>query len=287
MTSKPGNDVVHQDQQGKTLTPREQVAKYAASFAKVLPHSVGLDAEAFMAIVNAQLQRKADLRDAVAVNPMSMIHALLDCATLGHLPDGEHYALTVRKVWDRDLKREIPTVVGIEGYVGILDRIYRAAGARSVKVQLVHANDQFEWDPNQMEVPVHKFNALASDKARGDIIGVYAYAVLSDNSVSQMVIFNQDDLERRAAAAPKGSPMTRGAWPKEWAQKTALRRLRKFVPVSRDYRDEMVKAAVERQRQVAQLPPSPVEYSPEADPDLDGDAGWADPVDVGQGEDTA
>lgn len=276
----PGNDVAQTKPQ-RELTPRERVAKFTPSFSKVLPRSLGFDADTFAALLSMMLQRDPKLREAATLSPDSLIHAAIHCASLGHLP-GEGYAFTVRKI------KGVPTVVGIEEYTGMLDRMYRAGAVSTIKCEVVRKTDHFDWRPTEMRVPEHWVTApggaLARTADRGDIIGVYAYAEMVTGSVSQVVVFNRDQIDARR---PKhASDQFWGTWEEEQTLKTALRRLQKYVPTSRDYRADMAQVQIQRAEALATLPAAaPLDYThdnPELDLGdvVDADSEWADAVDV-------
>ncbi len=237
-------------------SPRAMVRKYATSFGNVLPEFIKTDA--FVSLANAALQRDPYLRQAAENDPYSLIHALIDCATLGHLP-GKGYALTARKV-----KGQLK-VLGIEEYTGKIERMYRAGAVRSVKAAVVREHDGFRWNPNEMERPEHDFDPLAPTAQRGDLRGVYAYAVMDNGAISQVVVMNRDQvMARRAVAA---TTAIWDAWPEEQWLKTALRQLEKFVPTSSEYLMHRTRAEAERHRLAGELPPPPVDYAAGADGD--------------------
>jgi recombination protein RecT len=249
-------------------TPRAMVKKYAPSFGNVLPEFIKQDM--FVSLANAALQRSADLRCAAAADPASFIHALMDCAFLGHLP-GKGYALTARGVKDgkprgRDAK---PTVVGIEEYTGKIERMYRAGAVRSIKADTVRQGDVFRWQPTTMSVPEHSYDALAGYAERGPLRGVYAYAEMVDGGTSQVVVMNRDKVMQHKAKA--ATPFIWDEWEDEQWLKTALRRLEKFVPTSSEYLKQRIRAEAERDKVTAELPPPPVDYSAGGTEAIEGD----------------
>jgi recombination protein RecT len=245
-------------------TPRSMVEKYAPSFGNVLPEFITQDM--FVSLANAALQRSPDLRCAAQADVWSLIHALMDCAFLGHLP-GKGYALTARGVKDgRPRSRDAhPTVVGIEEYTGKIERMYRAGAVRSIKADTVRANDHFKWEPTTMTVPEHKYDALAPHAERGELRGVYAYAEMVGGGVSQVVVMNRDKVMQHKAKA--ATPFIWNEWEEEQWLKTGLRRLEKFVPTSSEYLKQRIRAEAERAKVTAALPPPPVDYAGGADGD--------------------
>lgn len=241
---------------------RSAVNRYAPSFGRVLPGHIQQDT--FVALANAYLARDAALHAAAVESPETFVHALMDCATLGHRP-GHNYALTVRRVkikgqgGERDQWKNV--VLGIEEYTGKIERMYRAGRVRTVKAEVVRANDLYTFDRDTMDVPVHRWTPFASFADRGEMIGVYAYAVLADGSTSRVVELNREQV----LAARELATMT-GIWDhpirgQDMWLKTALHVLEKYVPTSSEYMASTLVSQAKRAVEAAQtLPPSPVDY---------------------------
>src|SRR5262249_22545171 len=133
--------------------PGALVAKYSGSFARVLP--VHIKPDAWVRLTQGALKRGKRIRDkrdphfgmfelevAAANNPGAFLAALLDAARQGLEPGTEQYYLTPRKVGGRDGHLEILGIVGYQGYV---DLMYRAGGVTSVVVQVVREHDRYEF----------------------------------------------------------------------------------------------------------------------------------------------
>jgi recombination protein RecT len=82
---------------------------------------------AIIRVTQGALRRDDKLLAAAIANPQSLLYALLDCARLGHEPDTDDYYLV-------PFGQE---VTGIEGYKGIIERMFRAGGVTSVVAQVV------------------------------------------------------------------------------------------------------------------------------------------------------
>jgi recombination protein RecT len=157
----------------------------------------------------------------------------------------------------------MPEVQGIVGYQGIVELIYNAGAASSVVVEVVRANDQFNYVPGLHERPVHTVDWFGE---RGDLVGVYAYAVMQGGATSKVVVLNKNHIAR-AKAKSDGADTEYSPWRTDeesmWL-KTAARRLGKWVPTSAEKRT----AALERTD--SPLPASPTPGVLEtADPDED------------------
>ena len=239
-------------------TPGELIKTYSSSFATVLPSHIKADTWVRLAQGALKKGRRLDngmfeLEAAAANNPGAFLAALLDAARLGLEPGTEAYYLTPRKV-----KGQLE-ILGIVGYQGYIDLMYRSGAVSSVTVQVVRENDSYEFIRGVHRAPIHRFPNFARESARGQLVGVYAYAELSTGAVSQVVELNQDDIDRIRAVNPLSdrdySPWVK--WEKDMWMKSAARQLRKWVPTSPEFRMEIARAAAEVQKVVAEpgMPP--------------------------------
>lgn len=222
-------------------TPAALVERYSKDFATVLPTHI--KPETFVRLAQGLLRRDAKLAEAAAANPGSFLVALLDAARLGLEPGTEQYHLVHYKIKGR------PTVQGIPGYQGEIELMYRAGAVASVVVELVKTGDDFQYVPGVDERPKHKVDWFGE---RGDLIGVYAYAVMDNGATSKVVVLNRHDVEAaRASSASWRSNKDASPWTTHteamWL-KTAAHRLRKWVPTSAEYRREIARASAEAQR---------------------------------------
>lgn len=254
-------------------SPKAVVKTYAASFGRVLPEHIKQDT--FVALANAYLARDAELRAAAMESQETFIHALMDCATLGHRP-GHNYALTVRaiKLKGGGTKR---VVLGIEEYTGKIERMYRAGRVKTVKAEVVRANDLYVFNRDEMDVPKHRFNGFASFADRGPMVGVYAYAVLVDGSTSRVVELNKEQVMASRELATMKTIWDHPIHGQSQWLKTALHVLEKFVPTSPEYMAQQLAAQAARAQEMEHLP-APVDYTI---PDYDGGAVIEGEVDDG------
>lgn len=263
MTTTVSSAVAQRDQ-----SPAGLITQYSSSFASVLPSHI--KPETWVRIAQGALKKgkkqgdRFELEVAAANNPGAFLAALLDAARQGLAPGTEEYYLTPRKVSGR------LEILGITGYQGYVELMYRAGAVASVVVEVVHANDQYRYDRGVDEVPVHKFKPFARDAERGPIIGVYAYARMNSGAVSQVVELNQDDIDKIKAVNPASgseySPWVK--WEKPMWRKSGARQLRKWVPTSPEFIREQARATSEAMR-VTQEHSLPVNQE---DPDfLDGE----------------
>ena len=236
--SQTVSNAVAQREQG----PAALIERYSNDFARVLPSHV--KPETWVRIAQSALRQNARLAEAARNDPGSFLAALLDAARLGLEPGTEQYYL----VPYRDRARGW-IVQGIPGYQGEIELMYRAGAVSSVVVEVVRERDVFRYQPGRDERPHHEVDWFGD---RGKLVGVYAYAVMTDGATSKVVVLGRRDIEQaRAASAsyklkPDASPWTtheEAMW-----LKTAAHRLRKWVPTSAEYRRELARAAAEAQR---------------------------------------
>ena len=247
----------------RDTSPYSMVAAYASDFARVLPSHVPSDS--WVRLAQGALKKgrfgpdgkRYELEIAAANNPGVFFAALLDAARLGLTPGSEEYYLTPRKVKGR------LEILGIVGYQGYVELMYRAGAVGSVVVQVVRENDEYRYDRGIDDVPVHRFKPFARDAERGKLVGVYAYAKMKDGAVSQVVELNQDDIDRirKANPASGGEYSPWANWETSMWMKSAARQLRKWVPTSAEFRREEARASAEVQRVSTErdLPPAPLE----------------------------
>lgn len=204
--------------------PEAIVRQHREDLTLVLPTHI--KGETWMRLATGALRRDENLRRVAERNIGSLMNALLECARLGHEPGTESYYL-------------VPfgnEVQGIEGYRGIVERIYRAGAVKAVKAEVVYENDHFEYHPG-MDRPEHKPNYFGD---RGRIVGAYAYGVFADGSTSKVVLINRAYIDK-VKKESKGSDRASSPWVK-WEEgmvlKTVARRLEPWVPTAVEWRAE-------------------------------------------------
>lgn len=206
-------------------------------FAAVLPDHI--DAKSFVGLASGALYRDPKLMEAATNSPSAFANALMRCAALGHQPGTDEFYLVPRKI-----KGQLQ-IQGIEGYRGIIERMYRSGAVASVIVREVCEHDKFEFIEGVHSKPVHEIDWFAGN--RGQMIGVYAYAVLATGAVSRVVVLSRDDVMAAKAksdgASSDFSPWNTNERAMWW--KTAARRLEPWVPTSSEYRREVIRATAE------------------------------------------
>ena len=167
--------------------PVSMLRSYQPAIGQILP--AHLDADTFVRVTESVLRRNEKLMAAAVFDPGSFLAACMESARLGHEPGTDHYALTVRG----------GRVMGIEQYQGVIERMYRAGAVIAVRANTIRANDEFAWDGHN--VPTHRANWLAPEAERGDLVGVYAYAVLDTGATSRVIVMGRDEVMRHREVA--------------------------------------------------------------------------------------
>lgn len=269
-------EVAKRDQPPKGI---EVARKNLQRFDRVLPEHI--PAKQFVGSVEAALWADPDLMAGANASPEDLYKALMRCAQLGHVPGSDEFYLTP---WSKTVdNRKVPTINGIEGYRGIIERMYRSGAVAAVIVEVVREKDGFTFRLGLDDKPLHEIDWFGADKDRGAMVGVYAYAKLTTGAVSKVVVLNRDKIEaakkRSRGANAKSSP-----WQTDeeamWL-KTAARRLEKWVPTSAEYRREQLRAAAE----AADAARDPHGFDLGADPDTGEiqDAELVDPAEADEG----
>jgi recombination protein RecT len=224
-------------------TPRALVKKYEASFAAVLPSHI-TKPETWIRLAQGALKKGkkdprtglTDLEVAAANNPDVFLAALLDCARQGLEPGTEQYYLTPRKVKGR------LEILGIVGYQGYIELMYRAGAVSSVTAECVYSNDRFTYQPGRDEIPAHEVDWDSDD--RGTLRLVYAFAKMKDGAYSKVIVLNKAAITRIKAKS-QGADSDYSPWqtsPDAMWLKSAIRQLRKWVPTSSEYIREQLRA---------------------------------------------
>jgi recombination protein RecT len=264
-------------------SPTAMIKRYSGDFASVLPSHV--KAETWVRLAQGALRKgkrdretgRFELEIAAANNPGLFMASLLDAARLGLEPGTEQYYLTPRKVKGR------LEILGIVGYQGHIELMYRAGAVASVIAEVVYSGDKFDYQPGRDDVPSHVIDWDAED--RGRLRLAYAYARMKDGAVSKVIVLAKRDIDRIKASS-QGSDSEYSPWVKHesamWL-KSAVRQLQKWVPTSAEFRREQLRAKAEAERVAdeRELPETPTEYVEES---IDGevvDAGdWPETPEV-------
>lgn len=248
-------------------TPAGLIRTYSADFASVLPTHIR--PETWVRLAQGALKKgkritdekdanfgRLELELAAANNPGVFLAALLDAARLGLDPGTEQYYLTPRRV-----KGQLE-ILGIVGYQGHIELMYRAGAVSSIVAEVVYTADQFSYTPGVDDVPQHQIDWDSDD--RGALRLVYAYARMKDGATSRVIVLNRGDIARIKSAS-QGADTQYSPWKLHEAAmwlKSAVRQLQKWVPTSAEFRKEQARAAAEASRvaEDRELPAPPTEF---------------------------
>lgn len=249
-----GNDIQLREEDVTSLI-RTQIWDKRRMFATLLPSDV--DVDAFAGLAAAAMWRDPNLAVAAMNSPDSLVITLRDAARLGHEPGTESYYLTVRG----------GKILGIEGYQGVIDRMYRAGGVVAVHADVItmEEDESGAFVRNDPNPPSHE-RRLSRDTAVANLAGAYAYAVLEGGVCSQVVVMGRAEILNHRALAGKPGSDYKGVWDGAFGlsmwKKTPVDELRKWVPTSASYRRERARVDAEVARlALPEQPPLEVSVS--------------------------
>lgn len=275
-----------------TITQKTQAAidqirspQISQEIAAALPE--GVSPKQFLRVAATALMDNPELADA---DRTSLVKALFKCAQDGLVPDGRDAALVIFK----DNKDGGKKKVQFMGMVGGLRRIAAEHGI-SIHASVVHANDEFEPDPDPLAHKIHhKGTRLGEDP--GEIIGAYAIAQHKDGRKFGPIVMNMDEIARarKASRAPNSPAWTQ--WFDRMAEKTVVRKLWKELPFDSKDRERIVRLGDEaeangddpaevlygKQDDTMDVQP-PAHVEPDSDETIE-DADWSEAAGDGDGE---
>ena len=215
--------------------------KVRAALLDILPNNI--EPARFARIAMSSLRRNPTL---LQCNPQSFLSALLQTAVLGLEPDtalGHAYLIPYGK--------EATLVVGYEGYI---DLAYRSGVVTSIHANVVRGEDVVDWGEGSEPYIKHKPKANPQTYTQGrqvymsgrDVTHAYAIARLLGGGHVQVVMLKAelDAIKSRSRASHDGPWVTD---PVAMFKKTAIRQLRKFLPMSPQARALHVAAGLDEQ----------------------------------------
>ena len=233
-------------------SPTGLMQQYKTDFTTVLPSHIKGDQ--WLRVALGALRKDKRVAQAAANDTGQFMGAMLNAARLGLEPGTEQFYLVPQAP-----KKGAPEVImGVVGYQGLVELMYRAGAVSSVIVECVFQHDKFSYVPGRDERPIHEIDWDRDN--RGDLRLVYAYAVMKDGATSKVVVMNRSDIDRikgsSRSAHSEYSPWVKHE-PAMW-MKTAARQLAKWVPTSAEYMREQLRAVRDVQAETAgDLPAGP------------------------------
>jgi recombination protein RecT len=235
--------------EAETGTPRAFVMRYSNELTNVMPTHLTSQSDAWLRLSTGALKTGKlapggdglfELEVAALNNPAAFMQALRKAASMGLQPGTEQYYLTARPNGKNGGRLEILGIVGYQGYVELM---YRSGKVAKVVVDTVHENDGWQFDNNYDERPHHQidYRRKATDEElktkyghRGDIQLAYAYVVFKNGFTSDVIVLDEFEISRikkkSSSAKFDSSPWntdTKAMW-----KKSAIRRLVPLVPTS-------------------------------------------------------
>lgn len=224
---------------------RGDISKMAPQFKAALPNHV--NPEKFQRVVLTALQQTPALLDC---DRNTLYGAAMRAAQDGLLPDGREGAIVTfsgKAQW-------MPMVAGI------MKKVRNSGEISTWSVQVVKANDSFDYQLGDEEKIIHK-PAL---RDRGETIGAYSIVTMKDGEKSREFM----DVDQIKAIQMRSRSANAGPWKSDWdemAKKTVVRRHSKRLPMSTDL-DEFLRQDDDLYMPPAQeAAPSPKDITPAAE----------------------
>ena len=201
---------------------RNTINKASQDVDEVLKH-IGLSKEVYSRVaMNAVMATPAILD----CEPRTLRKALMQCAQLGLLPDGDAAALVPFKL------RGVSTATLVIGYKGMLDLARRAIPGIVIESHVVTDADEFEYELGLRPILKHTRLPEGDLPTEKNIIAAYAMAWMPknpDHPEVEVLFRSEIDHIRKTYTQAKSK-----LWIEEYAEackKTALRRLGKRLPI--------------------------------------------------------
>ena len=228
--------------------PTKLVSSYHQGFSRLLPSHMREDGggDQWVAGVKSLLATRPEIAEAAYNSRDHFLAALIQAAQKGLQPGTKEFHLVPFSP-----KKGMPRLIqGVEGYQGIVERIYRAGAVSAVIAEAVYSGDQFDYQPGAGQ-PTHVVDWFGD---RGKLRGAYAYAMFRDGAVSKVVVVGPKEIAQAKAksASAKSEYSPWNQFPEAMWVKTAVRKLENWVPTSAEYRRQQLRdvqaVADERQR---------------------------------------
>lgn len=222
LTGANGTAVAKKEEKPKTIFDLIQLSK--KQFNNALPQHINTDRFVRIAITTIRLNPKL-----AKCNPESLIGALMVSAQLGLEPGtlGQCYLIPFenKKAGTVECQFQI-------GYKGLIELLRRSGQLSDIYSYTVYENDDFNIEYGLSRTLVHKPNFTD----RGEIKGFYAVAILKDGAKA-FEYMTKDEVTHHEEKYRKGS-YKNDVWNKnfeEMAQKTVVKKLLKWLPVSVEF----------------------------------------------------
>ena len=222
LTGANGTAVAKKEEKPKTIFDLIQLSK--KQFNNALPQHINTDRFVRIAITTIRLNPKL-----AKCSKESLLGALMVSAQLGLEPGtlGQCYLIPFenKKAGTVECQFQI-------GYKGLIELLRRSGQLSDIYSYTVYENDDFNIEYGLSRTLVHKPNFTD----RGEIKGFYAVAILKDGAKA-FEYMTKDEITKHEENYRKGS-YKNDVWNKnfeEMAQKTVVKKLLKWLPVSVEF----------------------------------------------------
>ena len=222
LTGANGTAVTKKEEKPKTIFDLIQLSK--KQFNNALPQHINTDRFVRIAITTIRLNPKL-----AKCNPESLIGALMVSAQLGLEPGtlGQCYLIPFenKKAGTVECQFQI-------GYKGLIELLRRSGQLSDIYSYTVYENDDFNIEYGLSRTLTHKPNF----DERGEIKGFYVVAILKDGAKA-FEYMTKDEITKHEEKYRKWS-YKNDVWNKnfeEMAQKTVVKKLLKWLPVSVEF----------------------------------------------------
>lgn len=249
----------------QALTPAAQFhqsfTKMESQFSLALPKHMPV--ERFMRVVLTAVNSNSDLLKA---DRQSLFEAAMKAAQDGLLPDGREGALVVynTKVPGRNGEKDrwIQKVQWMPMVAGIMKKARNSGEIALITAGCVWGGDKFRyWIDDDGE---HIFYEPGEKQDRDVFVKAFAMAKLKDGTVYALPMSPTDVEKVRNASKAKEGPAWNN-WYDQMAQKAAIRRLAKRLPMSSDL-DDLIRRDDELYDFSGKNDPEAVEFKPVKNP---------------------
>jgi len=161
------------------------LGKYEQTVIDLLGTKYGIAPQEFMVKVLNAVKKSPDL---LKCTPQSLFGSILYFAEIGlpfNTPEGFGYILPYSV---KGTMEATPII----GYKGLVEMAYRNPKVRSIRIQSVYENDQFDYEYGTNEYIKHKPTTVG---ARGNLTAVYAIAKI-DGIEPLFVVVHKPELDR-------------------------------------------------------------------------------------------
>jgi recombination protein RecT len=271
------------NQPANTDAATDLIERLKPAMAKALPSAV--PPERFARVSLTLLRRQPEL---LKCSQQSLMGGLMQAAQLGLEPGPPLGQCWLVPFWDK--KTQSYEVTFILGYTGLIELARRSGSILTVNARAVYEADSFDVEYGLDERLEHKPNLDVDD--RGELRYVYSVAKYVGGGHNFVVLSRADvDKYRQRSKASEHGP-----WVTDYAAmalKTAVRRLRPFLPMSIEMKtafaaDETARLYAGEDDGVVDVAPADAAIEaggePEPEPDSGGDSPANEAAGAGNGE---